>query len=169
MGNVTEGFKGYVDVWKMNTFDEINFQQELREQYATVQAVESQKLLQQIARSGGLGGGGIGGTLGNADLGNQGIFWRRWNNYLYTNAGAIAFVSVICAIIAFLVKNTFFFGFSVFAFSFAAVGFLSQATLSGNKRAEVFTSKIYGGAFAIALIFTIAAVVAVTSLDAFDG
>ena len=159
MGNVQEGFKGYVDVWKMNTFDEINFQQELREQYATVQAVESQKLLQQIARSGGLGGGGGGGAMGNADLGNQGVFWRRWNNYLYTNAGTIAFVAIICGIIAFLVEDPFFFGFSIFAFTFAATGYISQATLSGNKRAEVFTSKIYAGAFGISIIFTIAAAI----------
>ena len=161
MGNVQEGFKGYVDVWKMNAFDEINFQQELREQYATVQAVESQKLLQQIARAGGLGGGGVGGgTMGDADLGNQAQFWRRWNNVLYTNSGSLVTVSILAGIIAWLAKNTFFLGFAVFVFIFASVGFVSQATLSGSKRKEVFTSKIIFSAAAIALIFAIVVVVA---------
>lgn len=150
-----------VDVWKMNTFSEIDFQQEMREQYATTQAVESQKLLQQIARAGGLGGGGIGGgIMGNADLGNQAQFWRRWNNVLYTNSSSLVAVSVLSGLISWLAKNAFFLGFSVFVFVFASIGFFSQATLSGSKRKEVFTSKIIFGAAAIALIFAIVVVVA---------
>lgn len=52
MGNVGQKFNGYLNVWKkMSTFDKINFQQELREQYQYPRTKLAQEPREQTDRS----------------------------------------------------------------------------------------------------------------------
>lgn len=80
MGTVASAVSGRVDVFKMNAFDEIDFQDHLRKEFEMARAAGRQEQLTQAVRSGGFGGSNIG--LGGGSFNNPATFWFQLGSVL---------------------------------------------------------------------------------------
>jgi len=79
MGTIVSSINNSVDVFKMNTFDEIDFQDHLRQQFETARAAGRQEQLTQVTRAGGFGGIGFGGGTG---FNTPATFWYTLGSIL---------------------------------------------------------------------------------------
>lgn len=79
MGTVVSSINNSVDVFKMNAFDEIDFQDHLRQQFETARAAGRQEQLTQVVRAGGFGGPGF---VGGTGFNTPATFWYTLGSIL---------------------------------------------------------------------------------------
>lgn len=157
MGNLIRGANGYIDVYKMNAFQTMDYHKDQRKFAATVQSYAQQQVLAQVSNAGFQGSNA--GTTDTTILNRN--RWSSWNNYLFQNAGGICALAIILGVLSYFVKEIMLLSFATFLFAFAIHGYVSQATLSGSNRQMVFGYKIISSALLIGLIAAIAVTVTV--------
>lgn len=98
MGNFVSSASSYIDVYKFNTFAEIDMQQEMLRQFEVSKAAGQQQMLAQVANVGGLGGGG-GYWSAMTPWGNTSSIWLGANNFFQTIGPPLAVVFTIFTVI----------------------------------------------------------------------
>lgn len=141
MGGIISSVSNYVDVWKMDTFAEIDYQDDMRRQFETMRSFGRQEALTQSVRAGAFGGGA---SPLSAKFGNTANFWFGVNNWLLDAALPSLALALILAAVGFLASQVFIFWAGVWLFVFSLTNFVSlnqtQAAKYSYKSRYFFTS-----------------------------
>lgn len=141
MGGIPSSISGYVDVWKMDTFAEIDYQDDLRQQFETMRAFGRQEALTQSVRAGGFGGGAIGIT---SSMGGNANFWYALNNWMLNASLPSIPLALILGVWGYLASNRFLFFGGAFLLFFCIMNFFSlsqtQAARYSYKSKYFFTN-----------------------------
>lgn len=106
MGQFESSLQGYIHVYKMNTFAQIDFQQEIQRQLEVAKAAGQQQQLAQVANVGGIGGGGSGGGgfwSAITPWGDRASIWIGLSNMLQTLAVPLVPLFAILTAVTWLV------------------------------------------------------------------
>lgn len=117
----------------MDTYSEIDYQDDLRQQFETIRAFGRQEALTQAVRAGGFGGGATPYGVSNK-FGNNANFWIGVNSFLYDFALPMAFLGVLLGAWGWGVGTggLFFTGVAFFLFAFGNFAVFSQ-TRAGKQ------------------------------------
>lgn len=132
MGGVYSSVSSYVDVWKMDAFNEIDYQDDLRDQFETIRAFGRQEALTQTVRAGGFGGGPIGYGV-SSKFGNNANLWLSVNSWLYDFALPFAILGAILSLWGYASTSGGLFWFGCFFFLFSFVNFFVFSQTKASK------------------------------------
>ena len=150
MGGVYSSVTGYVDVWKMDTYAEIDYQDELRAQFETIRAFGRQEALTQSVRAGGFGGGGTPYGVSNK-FGNNANFWIGINSWLYDFALPMAVIGLILGGWGYLAATGGLFFAGCFFVLVAVGNFVTFSQTQAGKRS--YKDKYFYSNFLGSLVF----------------
>lgn len=144
MGNFISGADSYLDVYKFNSDQNIDFAFSQLRTFETVKAAGQQQALAQVANVGGLGGGG-GGFSALTPWGNSPSIWLGVSNFFVIAATLMVPIGVILAVLTFLMRLGPGAAFmSVFtAMTFGSIWFIYH-TAWGRRLATYSTLMVYG-------------------------
>lgn len=153
MGGITSSISNYVDVWKMDTFAEIDYQDDMRRQFETMRAFGRQEALTQSVRAGGFSGPGGVGYPFSPNFGNAANFWYGINTKLVNAALPSIALALVLAGVGYAFSSRFIFFAAVWLFVFSLVNFV---TLNQTQAARyAYRSRYFFQSFGLAVITSI--------------
>lgn len=134
MGLVISGIQGYVDIYKMDTWAEIDFQFHLQQEMEAVRAAGRQETLTQAVRSGGFGGGmGLGGGGYSGSFGTIPQTWVWINDKMMLSLPILLFAFLIMTLVALFSGVTWFRTVAFSLFAFAILLWIAYHTRYGRR------------------------------------